>query len=261
MGELAEAASWMCDMDGVLVHEGTLVPGADRFVAMLLQQGKRFLVLTNNSMFTPRDLAARLEGSGLSLPFESLWTSALATAQFLQRQRPNGTAFVIGEAGLTTALHDIGYVLTDRRPDYVVLGETRVYSFNAITQAIRLVNDGARFIATNPDATGPSPEGALPATGSVAALIANATGVKPYFVGKPNPLMMREGLNVIGAHSESTVMVGDRMDTDIVAGIEAGLRTVLVLSGVTKREDVERFPYRPSRIVDSVADLANELGG
>jgi NagD protein len=261
MGDLADAASWMCDMDGVLVHEGTLVPGADRFVAALLRRDRQFLVLTNNSMFTPRDLAARLAGSGLTLPVEALWTSALATAQFLQRQRPNGTAFVVGEAGLTTALHDIGYVLTDRKPDYVILGETRNYSFNAITQAIRLVNDGARFIATNPDATGPSPEGALPATGSVAALIAHATGVTPYFVGKPNPLMMREGLNVIGGHSESTVMVGDRMDTDIVAGIEAGLRTVLVLSGVTRAEDVERFPYRPSHIVDSVADLVDELDG
>jgi NagD protein len=261
MGELADAASWMCDMDGVLVHEGTLVPGADRFVAALLRRGRRFLVLTNNSMFTPRDLAARLAGSGLTLPVDSLWTSALATAQFLQRQRPGGTAFVIGEAGLTTALHDIDYVLTDRRPDYVVLGETRVYSFSAITQAIRLINDGARFIATNPDATGPSAEGALPATGSVAALIAHATGVTPYFIGKPNPLMMREGLNVINGHSETTVMVGDRMDTDIVAGIEAGLQTVLVLSGVTRPADIERFPYRPSRVVDSVADLVDELEG
>lgn len=261
MGELADAVSWMCDMDGVLVHEGTLVPGADRFVAALRRAGRQFLVLTNNSMYTPRDLAARLAGSGLVLPPESLWTSALATARFLHRQRPNGTAYVIGEAGLTTALHDIGYVLTDRRPDYVVLGETRVYSFNSITQAIRLIDDGARFIATNPDATGPSAEGAIPATGSVAALIAHATGVKPYFVGKPNPLMMREGLNAIGGHSESTVMVGDRMDTDIVAGIEAGLRTVLVLTGVTRAEDIERYPYRPSCVVDSVADLLAELEG
>jgi NagD protein len=261
MGDLADAASWMCDMDGVLVHEGTLVPGADRFVETLRARGKPFLVLTNNSTFTPRDLAARLAGIGLGLPVESLWTSALATAQFLQGQRPNGTAFVIGEAGLTTALHDIGYVLTDRDPDYVVLGETRVFSFTAITQAIRLIDSGARFIATNPDPTGPSPDGAIPATGSVAALIAHATGVSPYFVGKPNPLMMREGLNVISGHSESTVMVGDRMDTDIVAGIEAGLRTILVLSGVTKAEDVDRFPYRPSRIVGSVADLVDEVGG
>lgn len=261
MVTLAEASSWMCDMDGVLVYEGTLIPGADAFVETLRRMGRNFLVLTNNSMYTPRDLSARLSASGLVLPVESLWTSALATAQFLDSQRPGGTAFVIGEAGLTTALHDIGYVLTERDPDYVVLGETRSYSFAAITQAIRLVARGARFIATNPDATGPSPDGALPATGSVAALIQNATGVAPYFVGKPNPLMMREGLNAIGAHSESTVMVGDRMDTDVVAGIEAGLHTVLVLSGVTRKEDVERFPYRPSRVVDSVASLTSELEG
>ena len=260
MGTLTGATAWLCDMDGVLVHEGTLVPGADRFVAALRHSGRKFLILTNNSMFTPRDLAARLGAIGLAVPIESLWTSALATAQFLQSQRPDGTAFVIGEAGLTTALHDIGYVLTERAPDYVVLGETRTYSFAAITQAIRLVNGGARFIATNPDATGPSIEGALPATGSVAALIQHATGVAPYFVGKPNPLMMRVGLNVINAHSESTVMVGDRMDTDVVAGIEAGMETVLVLSGVTKAGDVDRFPYRPSRVVDSVASLIEELG-
>ncbi len=249
----------MCDMDGVLVHEGTLVPGAERFVAALRRAGRRFLVLTNNSMYTPRDLAARLSATGLQIPVASLWTSALATAHFLDSQRPGGTAFVIGEAGLTTALHDIGYVLTDRAPDFVVLGETRTYSFEAITMAIRLIDAGARFIATNPDAVGPSADGSLPATGSVAALIQHATDVAPYFVGKPNPLMMREGLNTLGAHSETTVMVGDRMDTDVVAGIEAGLETILVLSGVTTASDVDRFPYRPSRVVPSVAALIEEL--
>ncbi|MGH9058874.1 MAG: HAD-IIA family hydrolase [Acidimicrobiales bacterium] len=249
----------MCDMDGVLVHEGQLVPGADRFVDALRHRGSSFLILTNNSTYTRRDLAARLGPLGIDVPPEALWTSAVATAQFLDTQRPRGTAFVVGEAGLTTALHEIGYVLTDRNPDYVVLGETRTYSFEAITRAIRLVNAGARFIATNPDPTGPSLEGALPATGAVAALIQRATGVAPYFVGKPNPLMMREGLNALGAHSESTVMVGDRMDTDIVAGMEAGLQTILVLSGVTQAADIERFPYRPSRVVDSVADLIGEL--
>ena len=248
-------------MDGVLVHEGVLVPGADRFVEALRASGKKFLVLTNNSMYTPRDLKARLAATGIDVPEGALWTSALATAQFLDGQRPRGTAYVIGEAGLTTALHDIGYVLTDRAPDYVVLGETRTYSFEAITRAIRLINAGARFIATNPDATGPTAAGAVPATGSVAALVRHATGVAPYFVGKPNPLMMREGLNVLGAHSETTVMVGDRMDTDVVAGIEAGLETILVLTGVTARESVDRFPYRPSRVVPSVADLLAELTG
>jgi NagD protein len=246
-------------MDGVLVHGGVAVPGAARFVESLASAGRDFLVLTNNSLYTPRDLAARLAAAGLEIPVESLWTSALATARFLHTQRPGGTAFVIGEAGLTTALHDAGYVLTDKDPDYVVLGETHSYSFSAITKAIRLVSAGARFIATNPDPIGPSAEGILPATGAVAALITHATGVEPYFVGKPNPLMMREGLNVLGAHSESAVMVGDRMDTDVVSGIEAGLETVLVLSGVTAAGDVERFPYRPTRVVDSVADLVAEL--
>lgn len=246
-------------MDGVLVHGGVAVPGAARFVESLASAGRDLLVLTNNSLYTPRDLAARLAAAGLEIPVESLWTSALATARFLHTQRPGGTAFVIGEAGLTTALHDAGYVLTDKDPDYVVLGETHSYSFSAITKAIRLVSAGARFIATNPDPIGPSAEGILPATGAVAALITRATGVEPYFVGKPNPLMMREGLNVLGAHSESAVMVGDRMDTDVVSGIEAGLETVLVLSGVTAAGDVERFPYRPTRVVGSVADLVAEL--
>jgi NagD protein len=183
----------------------------------------------------------------------------MATAQFLDDQRSGGTAYVIGEAGLTTALHESGYVLTDRDPDYVVLGETRTYSFEAITRAIRLVGAGARFIATNPDPTGPSADGPLPATGSVAALITRATGVQPYFVGKPNPLMMRSALNRMDAHSETSAMVGDRMDTDIVCGMEAGMRTVLVLSGSTKAHEVERFPYRASRVVDSIADLAGEI--
>ena len=196
----------------------------------------------------------------MSISQEAIFTSALATAAFLHDQRPGGSAFVIGEAGLTTAMHEAGYTLTERNPDYVVLGETRIYSFGRITQAIRLIVNGARFIATNPDATGPSNEGPLPATGSVAALISRATGVDPYFVGKPNPLMMRSALNAIDAHSETTAMIGDRMDTDVVSGLEAGLHTVLVLTGVTTPEMADRFPYRASRIVDSVADLVEELG-
>jgi NagD protein len=248
------------DMDGVLVREEHAVPGADRFIATLRNTGTPFLVLTNNSIYTPRDLAARLRASGLEVPEDAIWTSALATASFLEAQRPGGTAFVIGEAGLTTALHEAGYTLTEASPDYVVLGETRTYSFERITQAIRLVAAGARFIATNPDPTGPTPQGPLPATGSVAALISRATGVAPYFVGKPNPLMMRSALNAIDAHSETTAMVGDRMDTDVVSGLEAGMHTILVLTGSTSREAAERFPYRPSRIVQSVADLVDELG-
>jgi 5'-nucleotidase len=251
--------SWLMDMDGVLVHEEELIPGADRFITRLRELGLPFLVLTNNSIYTRRDLAARLRATGLDVPEEAIWTSALAAARFLQDQRPQGSAFVIGEAGLTTALHASGYTLTDRHPDYVVLGETRTYSFERITRAIRLIDDGARFIATNPDATGPSVDGPLPATGSVAALISRATGVEPYYVGKPNPLMMRSALNAIDAHSESAAMIGDRMDTDIVSGLEAGMETVLVLTGVTTLADAERHPYRASRIVDSIADLVQEL--
>jgi len=251
----APIESWLMDMDGVLVHEEVAIPGAQEFLAALRERGTPFLVLTNNSIYTRRDLAARLRASGLHVPEDAIWTSALATARFLDDQRPGGSAFVIGESGLTTALHEVGYTMTDRDPDYVVLGETRTYSFERITQAIRLIVAGARFIATNPDPTGPTTVGPVPATGSVAALISRATNVEPYYVGKPNPLMMRSALNAIDAHSETTAMIGDRMDTDIVAGLEAGLETVLVLTGVTTREMAERFPYRPLRIVDSIADL------
>jgi NagD protein len=252
-------ASWLIDMDGVLVREERPIPGARRFLQQIREEAGSFLVLTNNSIYTPRDLAARLRRNGLDVPEEAIWTSALATANLLQSQRPAGTAFAIGEAGLTTALYEAGYTLTDSDPDYVVLGETRTYSFVRLTHAIRLVLGGARFIATNPDPTGPAAEGPLPATGSVAALISRATGITPYFVGKPNPLMMRYALNAIGAHSESTGMIGDRMDTDVLAGLEAGMYTVLVLTGMTTREEVERYPYRPSRVVESLENLIAEL--
>lgn len=257
MSERKPIESWLTDMDGVLVHEGIPIPGAEAFIKRLRDSGKPFLVLTNNSIYTPRDLQARLSRMGLAVPVDNIWTSALATAKFLDVQRPGGTAYVIGEAGLTTALHDIGYILTDHDPDYVVLGETRTYSFESLTKAIRLINDGARFICTNPDETGPSAEGPLPAAGSVAALITKATGKDPYFAGKPNPLMMRTGLNAIGAHSETSAMIGDRMDTDVLAGLEAGMETFLVLTGLTKPADVDRYPFRPSTIVDSIADLVD----
>ncbi|MEU6059727.1 HAD-IIA family hydrolase [Streptomyces sp. NPDC047097] len=259
MAERKPIESWLTDMDGVLIHEGVPIPGADSFLKRLREKERPFLVLTNNSIYTARDLHARLARMGLDVPVGNIWTSALATAQFLDDQRPGGTAYVIGEAGLTTALHDIGYVLTDHDPDYVVLGETRTYSFEALTKAIRLINDGARFICTNPDNTGPSTEGPLPATGSVAALITKATGREPYFAGKPNPLMMRTGLNAIGAHSETSAMIGDRMDTDVLAGLEAGMETFLVLTGSTTPADVERYPFRPSTVVDSIADLVERV--
>ena len=251
--------SWLMDMDGVIVREDHLVEGADRFIARLRDAGYPFLILTNNSMYSARDLAARLARMGLDVPPTAIWTSALATARFLAAQRPGGTAFVIGESGLTSALHEVGYTLVETDPDYVVLGETRTYSFERIARAIQLIARGARFIATNPDPTGPSPFGPLPATGSVAALISTATGVQPYYIGKPNPLMVRSALRQIGAHSGSTVMIGDRMDTDIVTGIEAGLETILVLTGITAEDEARSFAYLPGRVIGSVADLVDEI--
>jgi NagD protein len=250
-----EIECWLTDMDGVLVHENQALPGAAELLQQWTDAGTPFLVLTNNSIFTPRDLSARLRSSGLNVPEERIWTSALATADFLKQQSPGGTAFVIGEVGLTTALHEAGFIMTETDPDYVVVGETRNYSFEAITKAIRLLLKGARFIVTNPDATGPSAEGPMPATGAIAALITKATGMEPYVVGKPNPMMFRSAMNRIGAHSENTGMIGDRMDTDIVAGIEAGLHTVLVLTGISDTAEIARYPFRPDEILDGVHQL------
>jgi NagD protein len=257
VSERDEIDCWLTDMDGVLVHESDALPGAAELIQQWRDEGTPFLVLTNNSIFTPRDLAARLRISGLDVPEESIWTSALATADFLKSQIPGGTAFVIGEVGITTALHEAGFIMTDNDPDYVVVGETRSYSFDAITKAIRLIGNGSRFIATNPDATGPSAEGPLPATGAVTALISKATGKEPYVVGKPNPMMFRSALNRIGAHSENTAMIGDRMDTDIVAGIEAGLHTILVLTGISDQAEIERYPFRPDEIISGVHELVS----
>jgi len=250
--------NYICDMDGVLVRGSQVVPGANEFIQRLQQAGAKFLVLTNNSLYTPRDLYVRLQRIGLEVPPDAIYTSALATAQFLATQHPGGSAYVIGEAGLTTALHDAGCIITDQDPEYVVLGETLSYSFERITQAMRFVAAGARFIATNPDVSGPGEGGMVPATGAVAALISAATGVQPYYIGKPNPLIMRSALRTLDAHSEDSVMVGDRMDTDIIIGTESGLETILVLSGVTRREDVPRYPYRPTHILESVADIVVE---
>ncbi len=255
MSSRGDVECWLTDMDGVLVHENQALPGAVELIQQWRDVGTPFLVLTNNSIFTPRDLAARLRASGLDVPEESLWTSALATADFCRSQMPGGSAFVIGEAGITTALHEAGFVMTETNPDYVVVGETRNYSFEAITKAIRLINEGARFIATNPDATGPSADGPMPATGAISALITKATGKDPYVVGKPNPMMFRSAMNKIGAHSENTAMIGDRMDTDIIAGIEAGLHTILVLTGISDRAEIEKYPFRPDEVLDGVYQL------
>ncbi len=247
--------SYLIDMDGVIVRGNELVPGADGFISRLHDRGIKFLILTNNPLYTPVDLQHRLQRVGVNLTPDHLYTSSLATAAFIKSQRPNGTAFVLGESGLTEALHQVGYVLTEHQPDYVVLGESTSFSYGQITKAVRLIRAGARFIATNPDPNGPGEGGLVPACGAIAAMIEAASGVAPYFIGKPNPLMMRTALRAINEHSDNTIMVGDRMDTDIRVGTEAGMETILVLSGVTTREMVTRFPYQPTRIVDSVADL------
>ena len=247
--------SYLIDMDGVLLRGDALIPGADAFLERLREAGAEYLVLTNNPIYTPGDLAHRLHITGLDVPAERIFTSAMATARFLQSQRSEGTAFVVGESGLTEAIHGIGYVITEHDPDYVVLGETHSYVLERITRAIRLIAAGAHFIATNPDPVGPTESGIVPACGAMAALIEKATGKAPFFVGKPNPLMMRTALNYLGVHSENTVMIGDRMDTDIIAGVESGMETVLVLSGVTDREEVGAYAYQPTRIVSSVAEI------
>jgi NagD protein len=248
--------NFLIDMDGVLVEGKTIIPGADKFIDKLKKQNRKFLVLTNNPLYTPRDLAHRLQEAGIDIEETQIFTSALATAAFLHNQRPDGKAFVLGESGLTEAIHNIGYIITDINPDYVVLGETMAYDFQGIKKAIRLIyNSGARFIATNPDPSGPSEGGIVPACGAMAALIESASGVSPLFIGKPNALMMRTALNYLNVHSEETIMIGDRMDTDIVAGVTSGMETVLVLSGVTKKEDIDRYPYVPTYIKKSVAEI------
>ncbi|HET6521823.1 MAG TPA: HAD-IIA family hydrolase [Geminicoccaceae bacterium] len=246
----------LIDMDGVLVRGIEPVPGAAGFIGRLRAEGVPFLVFTNNSRFTPEEHAARLGAAGIPVGAEHVFTSALATARFLRQQKPDGSAFVIGETGLVEALRQVGYTLTDGGPaEYVVLGETVSYSFERITAGMRLIAAGSRFIATNPDPSGPGEGGTVPATGAVAALITAATGVRPYFVGKPNPFMMRAALDRLGVHAANAVMIGDRMDTDVVAGTESGLETILVLTGHTRREDVARFPYRPGRVLTSVAEI------
>jgi NagD protein len=248
--------SYLIDMDGVLLKGNTIIPGAGAFIEELQGKGIEYLVLTNNPMYTPKDLAHRMHIIGLDVPAERIFTSAMATARFLQSQRADGTAFVVGESGLTEAIHGIGYVITEHDPHYVVLGETHSYVLERITKAVRLVARGAHFIATNPDPVGPTESGIVPACGAMAALIERATGKEPFFVGKPNPLMMRTALNYLGVHSENTVMIGDRMDTDIIAGVESGMDTILVLSGVTAELDIGRYPYQPSHVVGSVAEIS-----
>jgi len=250
-----EHKSFLIDMDGVLVHGRKMVPGADKFINNLKAKKIKFLVLTNNSIYTPIDLAHRLQVTGIDVDKDQIFTSAMATAAFMKMQKPGGNAFVIGESGLNVAIHNAGYILTPEKPDFVVLGETFDYNFHQVTKAVRLILGGARFLATNPDPTGPSTDGIVPACGAMATLIEKASGQNPFFLGKPNPFMIRTALNFLGVHSENTVMIGDRMDTDILSGIQSGMYTILVLSGVTDLKMLDNFPYQPNQIVKSIADI------
>lgn len=255
MKEILEKVGFICDMDGVIYHGNKILDGVFEFVNWMIDNDKKFVFLTNSPEKTPHELSMKLERMGLSVSPDHFYTSAMATAEFLDSQKPGCTAYVIGEAALTKALYDHKIYMNDVNPDYVVVGETRTYSFEKIEKAIELVLKGAKLIGANPDITGPTERGIMPATGSLIAPIEISTGKKAYFVGKPNPLMLRHGLNKINCHSNEIAFIGDRMDTDIIAGIESNIDTVLVLSGVTSMEDIDKFPYRPKYILNGVGDL------
>ena len=247
--------AFICDMDGVIYHGNHLLPGVPEFVAYLQKTGKRYLFLTNSSERSPRELAQKLARLGVEVPAEHFYTSALATAAFLAAQSPGCSVYAIGEPGLLNALYEAGITMNDVNPDYVVIGEAKGYTYETMTRAIRLVIGGARLIGTNPDTTGPTEGGLVPACGSLVAPVEMATGSKAYFLGKPNPLMMRSAMKKLGATREQTVIIGDRMDTDILAGIESEIDTVLVLTGVTAVADLPRYPYRPQHVLSGVAAL------
>jgi NagD protein len=249
--------AFICDMDGVLYHGNRLLPGAKEFVAWLIGREKKFLFLTNSSERSPRELQQKLARMEIKVAEEHFYTSALATASFLASQHPNGSAYVIGETGLTNALYAAGFSMNDVNPDYVVIGDTHSYNYERIARAVELVRRGARLIGTNPDLTGPGEEGIVPSTGALVAPIERAAGRKAYFIGKPNPLMMRHALRRLASRREETVIIGDRMDTDILSGIEAEIEPVLVLSGVTRREDLAQFAYAPAYILEAVGAIAD----
>ena len=255
MKEILEKKGFICDMDGVIYHGNEILPGVLDFVNWMIDNDKKFVFLTNSPERTPHELSMKLERMGLKVSADHFYTSAMATAEFLHSQAPGCTAYVIGEAALSKALYDQKIYMNDVNPDYVVVGETRTYCFEKIEKAIALVNNGAKLIGANPDTVGVTDKGIMPATGSLVAPIEIATGKKTYFVGKPNPLMLRHGLKKLECHSSEIAFIGDRMDTDIIAGIESNIDTVLVMSGVTAPGDIDKFPYRPKYIVDGVGDL------
>jgi len=256
--DFSQKKGFICDMDGVIYHGNQILPGAAEFIEWLGSEKKEYLFLTNNSNLTPRELHQKLKRMGLDVGEEHFYTSALATAHFLKRQKPNCSVFAIGEAGLLNALYDAGITMNDVDPDYVIIGETTSYNYDMIRKAVRYVNKGARLIATNSDLTGPDEDGIIPACRALVSPIEMATGKNAYFIGKPNPLMMRTGLKMLDLHSGDAAMIGDRMDTDIIVGMESGLDTVLVLSGVTDEKDLDNFPYRPTYVLDGVGSIVPE---
>jgi len=247
---------FICDMDGVIYHGNNILPGVPEFIQWLQDNRKDYLFLTNNSGYTPRELHQKLARMGLDVPEEHFYTSALATAAFLKEQAPGCSVFAIGEAGLLNALYDVGITMNEVNPDYVVVGEGRTYSLDTLTKATNLVMRGAKLIGANSDVSGPIENGIAPACRALTAPIEMATGVKAYFCGKPNPLMMRTGLRLLNCHSNEAVMVGDRMDTDVISGMESGMSTVLVLSGVSTRETLKSYAYQPSLILNGVGEIA-----
>ena len=255
MEQLREKKGFICDMDGVIYHGNRLLPGVKEFVSWLQREGKQFLFLTNSAMRSPKELQQKLARMGLDVDEKHFYTSALATANFIRSQAPNCSAYVIGDSGLINALYEAGITFNDVDPDYVIIGETFDYNYDKICRAVTHVLNGAKLIGTNTDMTGPTEHGLAPACRAMVAPVELATGSKAYFVGKPNPLMMRTGLKLLGVHSAEAAMIGDRMDTDIIAGIESGLDPILVLSGVTTAEEVKRFPYRPRLILNGVGDI------
>ena len=261
MNALLEKKAFICDMDGVIYHGNVLLDGVKEFVSWLETNGKEYIFLTNSSERSPRELQQKLKRLGLEVGEEHFYTSALATASFLQSQCPGGSAYVIGEPGLVGALYDVGFSMNDVNPDYVVVGEAGSYSYEKILKAVRLVRDGAKLIGTNPDLTGPIENGIAPATRALIAPIELTCGREAYYIGKPNPLMMRHAQKRLGSHRSETVIIGDRMDTDIVAGIESEMDTVLVLSGVTTLETMKQYPYRPHYVLDGVGEIAKYAAG
>ena len=253
--KIRQKKGFICDMDGVIYHGNSILPGVKEFVDWLQKEKKAFIFLTNSSERAPRELKEKLKRMGIDVEESHFYTSALATAIFLSKQKPGGSAYIIGEAGLITALYDVGFSINEVNPDYVIIGESRNYNFEKIAHAAQLVNAGAKLIGTNPDLTGPSEKGLVPATRALISPIELTTGKQAYFIGKPNPLMMRHALLKLGTSDEETIIIGDRMDTDIIAGIESEIDQLLVLSGVTSLRTIENFPYRPTYIAEGVGDI------